>query len=82
MTETSFLNKKEKLKQFIDLCLSKTDQLESLEPQLKKLKEILEKYNYENRIESKGTLTRTIIDSLELPYTLGEKFIYFDNSIT
>ena len=49
---------------------------------LDKLMEILESYSFENRKEKKGVLTRTIIDSLEMDYFLGEKFIQFDNCIS
>lgn len=46
-----------------------------------KLLEILNQYCFENRLEKKGLLSHTIIDSLELDYSIGEKFIIFDNSI-
>ena len=48
---------------------------------LEKLLDILKSYSFENRKEKKGVLTRTLIDSLELDYSVGEKFIEFDNMI-
>lgn len=48
---------------------------------LKKLLEILNEYSFENRLQMKGTLSHTIIDSLEMDYTIGEKCIKFDDSI-
>jgi predicted ArsR family transcriptional regulator len=48
---------------------------------LKKLLEILNEYSFENRLQMKGTLSHTIIDSLDLDATLGEKFMEFDDTI-
>jgi predicted ArsR family transcriptional regulator len=48
---------------------------------LKKLLEILNEYSFENRLQMKGTLSHTIIDSLDLDATLGEKFMKFDDTI-
>lgn len=81
MDRNIFDNKKETLQQLIigwygKLAIGTRDNLA-----IGDLKQILEYYNYDNRLEMKGLLTRKIIDSLELSYFIGEKFIEFDNSI-
>lgn len=43
--------------------------------------EILDSYSFENTLKKKGSLTRTIIDSLEIDYFLTNKFIEFDSLI-
>ena len=48
---------------------------------LNKLSEILNQYSFENRFQKKGLLSHTIVDSLQLDYSFGEKFIKFDNDI-
>jgi hypothetical protein len=42
---------------------------------------LIDQYSYENRLQQKGLLSHSIIDSLKLDYSLGEKFINFDNEI-
>lgn len=76
-----FKDKKKRLVNFVNEILG-TNSLSLIDiKSLEKLLEILNTYSFENRKEKKGVLTRTIIDSLELDYSLGEKFIEFDNSI-
>lgn len=41
--------------------------------------DILNKYNYNNRKQIKGLITRTIIDSLTLDYSIAELYIEFDD---
>jgi hypothetical protein len=45
------------------------------------LLQILTSYTFENRLGMKGTLSRIMVDSLDLPYALGEKVIQFDKAI-
>lgn len=45
------------------------------------IENILHQYTFENRLEMKGLITRTIVDSLDLEYSLSEKLIWFDSSI-
>lgn len=42
---------------------------------------ILSQYTYENRLLRKGLIARTIIDSLDIEYSLGEMLIKFDRDI-
>ena len=49
--------------------------------QFKALIRILDDYEYHSRGENKGRLTRLIIDSLEIDYSIGEKIIEFDEMI-
>ena len=48
---------------------------------LNQLMKIMNEYTFINRLEMKGVLSRAIIDSLTLDYSIGEKFIEFDNRI-
>ncbi len=48
---------------------------------LVKLLEILNRYSFQNRIDRKGLLTHTIIDSLELDHSVGGELIRFDSEI-
>ena len=81
MTEENFLKSKQKLLDLINNIYQNVDLSNSEKTSLGKTLKLLEKYTYENRLEMKGTLTRTIIDSLELSYSLGEKLIEFDQCI-
>ena len=78
-----FKEKKKELVDFANEILATNSNFLSLVDikSIEKLLEILDSYTFENQIEKKGTLTRKIIDSFELDYSLGEKFIEFDNSI-
>jgi predicted nucleotidyltransferase len=53
----------------------------SRQSDLNLLIQILESYTFDNRLSMKGTLSRTPVDSLDLPYALGEKVIQFDKAI-
>ncbi len=48
---------------------------------LNKLMKIMNEYTFINRLEMKGVLSHAIVDSLTLDYSIGEKFIEFDNRI-
>ena len=48
---------------------------------LNRLIEIMDEYTFENRLEVKGMVSRLIIDSFQLDYSICERFIQFDNSI-
>lgn len=81
MNETSFENNKQVLIALVSV-FKRNKYLSNIEENsIKKLLEILDEYSFENRLKKKGLLTRTIIDSLELDYSLGERFIEFDNRI-
>ena len=82
MTQQLFNERKDKLKK---LAIEEKDDIKAdlnTRQSIERLLKLLEMYNYDNRVKMKGILTRTIIDSLRINYSLGEKFIQFDNSIT
>lgn len=81
MNREIFVERKESLTNLIKESLAKTDISEQDRISLTKLLELLNQYSFENRLQQKGLLSHTIIDSLELDYSLGEKFIKFDNDI-
>jgi len=81
MRKEDFNKRKENLLLFVNKISNKTELNDSDKTSLNKLTEVLGKYNFENRLEIKGLISRVIIDSLELDYSIGEKFIEFDNSI-
>ncbi len=76
MNENIFEIRKEKLKLFLEKELYNSNN-QSIKETLK----ILASYSFDNRLKQKGTLTRYIIDSAEMNYSIGEKVIEFDNSI-
>lgn len=82
MNRNYFDNRKVTLKQLL-ICWNGENALGIKDNQsIAVLKELLEKYNYNNRLIIKGLLTRKIIDSLELGYAIGEKVIEFAKSIS
>ncbi len=81
MNREIFIERKKKLTNLIKENLNKIDICEHDQTSLIKLLELLNQYSFENRLEQKGLLSHTIIDSLELDYSLGEIFIKFDNDI-
>jgi hypothetical protein len=81
MSKETFLEKKEELIFLINELIDRNEGGESDRSSLFKLLEIFGQYSFENRLEKKGLLTHTIIDSLQLDYSLGEKIIKFDNGI-
>jgi len=48
---------------------------------LLKLIEILNGYSFDNRLQKKGLLSHTIVDSLDIDYSIGELFRKFDDDI-
>jgi hypothetical protein len=81
MSRQIFIERKQNLINLIKDNLIKIEIPEQDKISLSKLLEILNQYSFENRLQKKGLLSHTIIDSLELDYILGEKFINFDNDI-
>jgi|APEBP8051072266_1049373.scaffolds.fasta_scaffold07510_3 hypothetical protein len=81
MDREIFIKRKDSLISLIKNSLSKTFISEQDRVSLVKVLELLNQYSFENRLQMKGLLSHTIIDSLELDYSLGEKFIAFDNDI-
>lgn len=81
MDKTVFSQSKNDLINFIKAILEKKELSTENRSSCNILSALLAEYSYENRLEKKGLLTHTIIDSLELDYSIGEKFIEFDNRI-
>jgi len=81
MNKDVFLLKKQSLISTLNLIKENNELSSDDLSSLRTIFDILEKYNYENRNKVKGLLTRTIIDSLELDYSIGEKIIFFDQNI-
>ena len=82
MTNEIFTERKNELVSLINHYLNFDDINGQYKNDLKILLEILTQYLFENRLQMKGSLTHTIIDSLEIDYNLGEKFIQFDKNIS
>lgn len=76
-----FMKRKEELIKLINQHSNRNQTNSQNEEALKNLLKILNQYSFENRVQMKGTLSHTIIDSLDLDYTLGEEFINFDDNI-
>lgn len=81
MNREIFDERKADLINLIRDSLATTDISEQDRTSLIKLLELLHLYSFENRLYRKGLLSHTIIDSLELDYSIGEKFLKFDNEI-
>jgi hypothetical protein len=81
MSREIFDERKADLVNLIKVSLVTTYISEQDRTSLMRLLELLNQYSFENRLYKKGLLSHTIIDSLELDYSLGEKFIKFDNDI-
>lgn len=81
MNKDEFLKQKEsliiKVKNRLSLSNLSVEETNSLTTIL----DILEQYTYQNRLNNKGLLTHTIIDSLSLNIFL-EEYIWFDKSIS
>lgn len=82
MDKETFVERKAKLINLIKEGLAEKNISEKNEISFNKLLEILSQYSFENGHQMKGLLAHTIIDSLELEYSIGEKFIKFDNDIS
>jgi len=81
MDREIFVEKKNGLINFIDESMARIDISELDKCALIKLLALINKYTFENRLQQKGLLSHTIVDSLELDYYLAEKFINFDDAI-
>lgn len=81
MNEALFNKTKKELMDLIHSYLNENNTTRTNKIEFTKILEILNQYTFENRLQKKGLLSHTIIDSLELDYYIGEKFIIFDNNI-
>ncbi len=81
MSKEKFKNSKSKLLQIIHKELNKKKNINEKET-LQILEKAVKSYDFYNRFEMKGLLSRVVVDSLESEYAmLGNKIIEFDNSI-
>jgi hypothetical protein len=81
MDKVIFEGKKQNLINLINVLLKEESCNKQAIDSLNHVLFILGKYTFEDRLQVKGLLSHTLIDSLELNYSLGEKFIKFDNDI-
>ena len=81
MNKDVFIERKEGLISLIKDSLVENNVCEQDKGSLNILLGIIDEYSFENRLQKKGLLTHTIVDSLELDYSIGEKFIMFDQII-
>ena len=81
MKKEEFDKKKEILLNLVNEELSKINLIPIERKSLEQLIKLMDKYSFENKNDMKGVLSRTIIDSLQINYALGEKFIQFENSL-
>lgn len=81
MNKEFFEEKKAELIRDVTDILSQTISVEVERESLLTLLGIINQYSFESRLENKGCLTRAIIDSLEVEYSIGDKFIGFDEMI-
>jgi len=81
MNEAQFLAQKGSLNSLIADYLAQKDIDLTSKSNCIRLLAILDKYTFNNRFEMKGLLSHTIVDSIELDYSITEKFMYFDKHI-
>ncbi|WP_324760226.1 hypothetical protein [Sphingobacterium thalpophilum] len=81
MNRKIFDKRKADLINLIKVSLSTTYISEQDKTSLMRLLELLNQYSFENRLYRKGLLSHTIIDSLELGHSIGEKVVKFDIDI-
>lgn len=81
MNREIFDERKADLINLIKVSLSTTYISEQDKTSLMRLLELLNQYSFENRLYRKGLLSHTIIDSLELGHSIGEKVVKFDIDI-
>ncbi|MGJ1409078.1 hypothetical protein ACR78Z_05335 [Sphingobacterium thalpophilum] len=81
MNREIFDKRKADLINLIKVSLSTTYISEQDKTSLMRLLELLNQYSFENRLYRKGLLSHTIIDSLELGHSIGEKVVKFDIDI-
>jgi len=82
MKEDIFNKMKNDLMKMLDLEFNSLINTENDKKDILIVKNILHQYTFSNRLQQKGRLSRTIIDSLNLSYQLGDLFIKFDQNIS
>jgi len=81
VTKETYLEKKQHLVNQVLVLLNNIELNFQDKSSLNLILRLLDDYTYENRLQKKGLLSHTIIDSMELNYDIGEKIIKFDNDI-
>lgn len=81
MNKAVFDKNKEELSNLIIDFLKKEEVSDHDKTSLSKLLQLLAQYSFENRAEFKGLLSHTVLDSLDLDYSIGEKILKFDDDI-
>lgn len=79
MSELEFLLYKKKLNVILSKYIKDVDLKEIKDPNI--LVSILNQYTYRNRLEMKGLISHTILDSLEIDDIIAEEFLKFDQKI-
>jgi hypothetical protein len=81
MNKQEFIESKVRLLYAVNKQLEVKNISDSEKFGLIKLIEILNGYSFDNRLQKKGLLSHTIVDSLDIDYSIGELFLKFDNDI-
>ena len=81
MQEDNFVIAKAHLLEILYLRLNTTPVSTTEHREILTVVEIVNEYSYINILRKKGSLTRIIIDSLNLDYALADLIIQFDHSI-
>ena len=82
MQENNFVIAKAHLLEILYFRLNNTPVSTTDHREILKVIEIVNEYSYINRLRKKGSLTRIIIDSLNLDYELADVIIQFDQRIS
>lgn len=82
MQENNFVIAKAHLLEILYFRLNNTPVSTTDHREILTVIEIVNEYSYINRLRKKGSLTRIIIDSLNLDYELADVIIQFDQRIS
>jgi len=82
LQENNFVIAKAHLLEILYFRLNNTPVSTTDHREILKVIEIVNEYSYINRLRKKGSLTRIIIDSLNLDYELADVIIQFDQRIS
>lgn len=81
MTKENFTRAKDSIVSKIKLALSEVGESVRKKEDLRLLLDVINQYSFENRFEMKGVLSHTIVDSLEIEYSLADEIMSFDKRI-
>lgn len=81
MNKDDFNNIKNKFLDTLKTLLIKDDLEDQTKKSILRLSSILNNYTFENRNQMKGTLSHTIVDSIDFNHDVCEDLIEFDKSI-